>query len=306
MLKAFSVSVRTRPRMLEVFSPSSRRRLVKLKVFSASNRRRPFKLKVLSTLCRGRLVKPEVFSASSQRRPVKLKVFSAPRRSAPHPGGRLRVQEVGSTSRVSAPRPGGDASSGGDAAHPPPSLHDRVLRGGGSRKAKDHFLFQHVEHLYSLTTSRVHFTPITHQHPSCHGRVWESASPATLNLPLSPSISRHNHVLITCQPNASHVPTSRPPLTQQSRGSRRATMPAFCRTVSLMCPTFSKRGACLPGLGRCRPRTHKETFTKKIYRSWESLLENRAFVRLLYGARPTDAAGLASFGWDLSPPCQRR
>lgn len=207
-LKVFSASSQGRRVKPEVFSSSSRRRLVKLKVFSTSNRRRPFKLKVLSTLCRGRLVKPEVFSASSQRRPVKLKVFSAPRRSAPHPGGRLRVQEVGSTSRVSAPRPGGSASSGGDAAHPPPSLHDRVLRGGGSRKAKDHFLFHHVEHLYSLTTSRVHFTPITHQQPSCHGRVWESASPDTLNLPLSPPISRDNHVLITCQPAAHHLPSS--------------------------------------------------------------------------------------------------
>lgn len=341
MLEAFSVSSRGRPVKLDVFLVSSRARLVNLKVLSASSRGRAVKLDVFLVLSRTRLFDLDVFSVSSRRRPVDLdvfsgsgrgrpailkvfstssrrrlvdlKVFSASRGSAPRPWDNLRVHEVGfasgnllrvrgvcSTSGGSAPR------QAGDAAHQPPSLRDRIWRGGGSQNAQDNFPFQRVEHLYSLTTSRVHFTPITHQHPRCHGRVWESASPGTQDLPLSPAISPADHVRVTCQPNASHMPTSRPPLAQQSRGSRRATMSAFCRTVSPMRPTLLKRGACLPGLGRCRPQAHKETFTKKMYRSWGSLLQNRAFVRLLCGTGPTDAAGLASFGWDLSPPCQRR
>lgn len=237
MLEAFSVSSRGRPVKLDVFLVSSRARLVNLKVCSASSRGRAVKLDVFLVLSRTRLFdldvfsgsgrgRPailKVFSTSSRRRLVDLKVFSASRGSAPRPrgqlpiraGGRLRVHEVGfasgnrlrvrgvcSTSGGSAPR------QAGDAAYQPPSLRDRIWRGGGSQNAQDNFPSQRVEHLYSLTTSRVHFTPITHQHSRCHGRVWESPSPGTQDLPLSPAISPADHVRVTCQPAAHHLPSS--------------------------------------------------------------------------------------------------
>lgn len=163
----------------------------------------------------------------SQRRPVKRRVFSVLNRRCPF---KLKVLLV-------------------------------LYRG---RRVKpevffDNFPFQLVEHRYSLTTSRVHFTPIPHRHPGCHGRVWESAGSDTQASPFPWPY----HVPITCSSRASQTPVTCQPAAQQSRGSRRAAMPAFCRSVSPMCPTFLKRGACLLGLGRCRPQTHMRTFTKR-------------------------------------------
>lgn len=215
--------------MLGAFSASRRGRLVMLEAFLVLSRTRLVVLGAFLVLSRSRLVDLKVFSASSRGRRVKPEAVSVLSQRRPV---KRRVFSV--LNRRC------------------PFKLKVLLALYRGRRVKpevffDNFPFQLVAPLFVD-----HITCLFHPHPPSTGSDTQ-ASPFPWPY----------HVPITCESRASQTPVTCQPAAQQSRGSRRAAMPAFCRTVSPMCPTFLKRGACLLGLGRCRPQTHMRTFTKR-------------------------------------------